>query len=109
MSNFDLTLQHRHANSGAYAASACCVVLEVQFRVHKIILQDLRYEISGQWLAEDIAKSFLGVILGPLSETLYDAILRRCQPGKARRVTLLLPQQSPDHRLSDPLVSRICN
>ncbi len=80
-----------------HAATYWFLVLEAQFRVHRLTRQDLQYAILGQWLTEEVAIEVSDVILGPPSETPYDelkdAILRRSQPRMAGRVTLLLPQQ----------------
>ncbi len=81
-----------------HAATCWFTILEAQFKLHRITRQDLQYAILGQWLTEEVAIEVSDVILGPPSETPYDdlkdAILRGSQPGRAGRVTLLLPQQS---------------
>ncbi len=82
----------------SHVATCWFTILEDQFKLHLITRQDLRYAILGQWLTEEVAIEASDVILGPPSETPYgdfkDAILRGSQPGRAGRVTLLLPQQS---------------
>ncbi len=59
-------------------------------KLHRIIRQDLRYAILGQWLTEEVAIEMSDGILGPPSKTpnddLKDAILRRSEPEKAGRV-----------------------
>ncbi len=56
----------------AHAATCWFTILEAQFRLHRIIRQDLRYATLGQWLIEEVAIEVSDVILGPPSETTYD-------------------------------------
>ncbi len=73
-----------------HAATCWFTILEAHFRLHRIIRQDLRYAILGQWLTEEVAIEMLDGILGPPSKTpnddLKDAIQRRSEPEKAGRV-----------------------
>ncbi len=63
------------------AAACWFTILEAQFRLHRIIRQDLRYATLGHWLTEEVVIKVSDVILGPPSETpnddSKDAILRR--------------------------------
>ncbi len=71
----------RMPNFWPEAASVWFAILEVQFRFHRIIRQDLRFAIMAQWLTEEIAISVSDVLLGPMSDTPYTdlkmAILHR--------------------------------
>ncbi len=55
-----------------HAAACWFLVLEAQFKVHRIDRHDLRYAIVTQWLTEEITISVSDVLLGPMSDTPYD-------------------------------------
>ncbi len=104
--------RHENGNDAQFLVPICWfTILKAQLRLSRINRQDQRYAILCQRLTEEVAKEASDVILGPLSVTPYDdlmdAIRRRSQPGEAGHMTLLLPQQSADLRISEPL--HICN
>ncbi len=80
--DFGCTKQHATADmitmkmpcSLSDVASACFAILEAQLRIHRINRQDLRFEISAQWMTVEIAISVSDVLFEPMSDTLYNAI-----------------------------------
>ncbi len=80
--DFGCTIQHATAdmitmkmpNSWSDVALAWFAILEAQLRIHKIIRQSLRFEISAQWMTVEIAISISDVLFEPMSDALYNAI-----------------------------------
>ncbi len=100
--------RYDNGNDAQFLVPICWfTILKAQIRLSRINRQDQRYAILGQRLTEEVAIEASDVIPGPLSVTPYDdlmdAIRRRSQPGEAGRMTLLLPQQSADLWISEPL------